>query len=316
MAERNSRVTSWGVLVVALGASLWAVDAPIRKPLTEVLPATSIVLSEHLFLALYSLPMVIAARRVFLQLRPSGWLALFVIAWGGSGLATVLFTEAFKIGNPTTVILLQKLQPLIAVLLAGLILKERLPRLYWPCFAVALVGAYLVSFGRQSLEPFWRLPQDRVLTAALAVSAAALWGGSTVFGRYLLHGISFPTLAAARFLFALPFLAALAAVQGVFTTTFEVGLAQEPVRLFILALVPGLLAMLIYYLGLSRTRASYATLAELSYPAAAVIVNWFALDARVDAVQVLGFVLLWSAITALTWIPSPRPAAEAQPVTT
>ena len=123
MAERNSRVTSWGVLVVALGASLWAVDAPIRKPLTDVLPATSIVFAEHLFLALYSLPMVIAARRVFSQLRLSGWLALLAIAWGGSGLATVLFTQAFKVGNPTTAILLQKLQPMIAVLLAALILK-------------------------------------------------------------------------------------------------------------------------------------------------------------------------------------------------
>ncbi len=316
MAGRNGPVTSWGVLVVALGASLWAVDAPIRKPLTELLPATSIVLAEHLFLALYSLPMVVVARRVFSQFDARGWLALVVIAWGGSGLATVLFTQAFKIGNPTTVILLQKLQPLIAVLLAGLILKERLPRLYWPCFAVALVGAYLVSFGRQSLEPLWRLPQDRVLTAVFAVGAAMLWGGSTVFGRYLLHGVSFPTLAAARFLLALPFLVGLAAVQGTLGTTFQVGLEQEPVRLFLLALIPGLAAMLVYYLGLSRTRASYATLAELSFPAMAVVVNWFALGARVDAVQVLGFVLLWSAITALTWIPSPRPAAEAQPVTT
>ena len=314
MAQRDSQVTSWGVLVVALGASLWAADAPIRKPLTALLPATSIVLAEHLFLTLYAVPVVIAARRAFVRLRVSGWLALFVIGWGGSGLATVLFTQAFKVGNPTTVILLQKLQPLVAVLLAALILKERLPRLYWPCFVVALVGTYLVSFGRQSLEPVWRLPEDRVVTAVLAVGAAALWGASTVFGRYLLQGISFPTLAAARFLLALPFLIGLAAVQGVLGTTVDVGLGQEPLRLFLLALIPGLLAMLLYYLGLSRTRASYATLAELSFPAAAVAVNWLLLGARIDAVQVAGFVVLWSAITALTWIPSPRPAAEVQPV--
>jgi drug/metabolite transporter (DMT)-like permease len=308
----KDRVTRWGVVLVALGASLWAVDAPIRKPLTNELPATAIVLCEHLFLALYALPVVWMARRVFAQLSRRGWLALLAIGWGGSGLATVLFTEAFKIGNPTTVILLQKLQPLITVALAGLLLRERLPRLYWPCFAVAFVGAYLVSFG--TFEPFWQLPRDRLLTAALAIGAAALWGAATVFGRYLLTiaDLDFPTLTAGRFLSALPFLAVLAVLDGAFVPAIRTGLGHEPLRLFFLALVPGLAGMLIYYAGLSRTRASYATLAELAYPAAAVIVNWIFLGAHINGTQFIGFVILWLAITALTGIPAPRPA-EAEP---
>lgn len=304
MAPVGTTVTRWGVFVVAFGAALWALDAPIRKPLTTILPASSIVLAEHLFLALYALPMVIWHRHAFRRLSWAGWAALVAIAWGGSALATVLFTSAFRIGNPTTVILLQKVQPIIAVLLAALLLHERLPRLYWPCFATALLGAYLVSFGRAALEPLWLLPRDRILTALLALGAATLWGSATVFGRYVLGTLSFPTLAAARFLLALPFLAPLATLEGTLATTFSVGLAEQAPRLFFLALVPGLLAMLIYYAGLRQTRASYATLAELAFPALAVVVNWFTLGATIDVVQVIGFVLLWGAITALSWVPA------------
>jgi drug/metabolite transporter (DMT)-like permease len=310
---REQTVTRWGVFVVALGASLWAVDAPLRKPLSDLLPATSIVLAEHLFLALYALPVLVWQRRALAQLTPRAWLAVLVIAWGASGLATVLFTAAFRVGNPTTVILLQKVQPLIAVLLAALLLRERLPRLYWPCFVTALLGAYLVSFGRSALEPLWLLPRERVLAAALALGAAALWGSGTVLGRYVLGTLGFPTLAAARFLLALPFLAGLAALEGTFSRTFTVGLAQHAPRLFLMALVPGLLAMLIYYAGLRHTRASYATLAELAFPALAIIVNWLTLGATIDLVQFIGFVVLWGSITLLSWLPAPSTVAEPSP---
>ncbi|MCM8746432.1 DMT family transporter [Thermomicrobium sp. CFH 73360] len=315
MANRRTTVTRWGVFVVALGASLWAIDAPIRKPLTETLPATSIVLAEHLFLALYALPVLLWQRRAFAALSLRSWLALVAIAWGASGLATVLFTTAFRIGNPTTVILLQKVQPLVAVLLAAFLLRERLPRLYWPCFVVALAGAYLVSFGRAAFEPIWLLPQERILTALLALAAAALWGSATVLGRYMLGALPFPTLAAARFLLALPFLAVLALLEGTFARTWAVGLAQEAPRLFLLALVPGLLAMLVYYAGLRQTRASYATLAELAFPALAIVVNWLTLGTTIDAWQLAGFVLLWGAITTLSWIPAPASVPATRPAT-
>lgn len=313
VVQHATTVTRRGVLIVALAASLWALDAPIRKPLTGILPPTSIVLAEHLFLALYAIPVIVGEHRRFRRLPRPTWLALLTIAWGASGLATVLFTAAFRIGNPTTVILLQKIQPLIAVLLASLLLRERLTRFYWPCFIVALSGAYLVSFGRDALTPLWQLPQERILTALLALGAATLWGSATVFGRYVLAFLPFPTLAATRFLLALPFLALLTILEGSFLTTFTIGLARESARLLFLALVPGLAAMLIYYAGLRQTRAAYATIAELAFPALAVIVNWYTLGATIDLVQFLGFTLLWGAITALTWLPSSMPVPEAGP---
>ena len=115
-----------GVLLVAFGAALWGTDAVLRVPLLEVMSPAAIVLSEHLVLLLYSVPAVVLGWGVLAGLRASQWVALLIIAWGGSALATLLFTTAFVLGNPTVVILLQKTQPLFAIALAHVLLRERL----------------------------------------------------------------------------------------------------------------------------------------------------------------------------------------------
>ena len=308
MGWRNGGYVS--VLLVAVGAALWGTDAVLRVPLLEVASPSQIVLLEHLVLLLYSVPAVVLGWRFFRGLGAAQWVALLVIGWGGSALATLLFTTAFAVGNPTVVILLQKTQPLFAIALAGILLRERLGWAYWPCFLVAMVGAYLISFG--DLGPFMALGSAEALTAVLALGAALLWGSSTVMGRLVLKDMPFYALTGARLLLAVPLLAGIVVAQG----TLEgvgAGFASEPGRVVLLALTPGLLALLLYYRGLSGTRASYATLAELAFPATAVVLNWAVLGVGVNANQVLGFVLLWGAVVVLGYLnarsPAPDPSA-------
>ena len=295
-----------GVLLVALGAALWGTDAILRVPLLEVMSPPAIVLGEHLVLLLYSVPAVVLGWEVFRTLGASQWVALLVIAWGGSALATLLFTTAFVLGNPTVVILLQKTQPLFAIALAHLLLRERLRPAYWPCFAVAVLGAYLISFGG-FIEPFEALSSVQALPAALTLGAAILWGSSTALGRFVLKDMPFHTLTGARLLLALPVLWVIVLAQGSLGQ-MGAGFAVEPARVVLLALVPGLLALLLYYRGLSGTKASYATLAEISFPASAVVLNWTFLGVAVSANQILGFALLWGAILALGYLNARDPA--------
>jgi drug/metabolite transporter (DMT)-like permease len=298
-----------GVLLVALGAALWGTDAILRVPLLEVMSPSTIVLSEHLVLLLYSVPAVVLGWTILRRLGPSEWGALLVISWGGSALATLLFTTAFVLGNPTVVILLQKTQPLFAIALAHVLLRERLRWAYWPCFAVAVLGAYLISFGGL-VEPFEALGSARALPALLTLGAAVLWGSSTALGRFVLKDVPFHTLTGARLLLALPVLWVIVLAQGSLGQV-GAGLGAEPARIALLALIPGLLALLLYYRGLSGTKASYATLAEISFPASAVILNWVFLGVGVSANQLLGFGLLWAAILALGYLnardPLPAP---------
>lgn len=298
-----------GVLLVALGAALWGTDAILRVPLLEMMSPSAIVLSEHLVLLLYSVPAVVLGWTILRRLGPSEWVALLVISWGGSALATLLFTTAFVLGNPTVVILLQKTQPLFAIALAHVLLRERLRRAYWPCFAVAVLGAYLISFGG-FVEPFEALGSVQALPALLTLGAAILWGSSTALGRFVLKDVPFHTLTGARLLLALPVLWVIVLAQGSLGQV-GAGFTAEPARVALLALIPGLLALLLYYRGLSGTKASYATLAEISFPASAIILNWVFLGVGVSANQLLGFGLLWAAILALGYLnardPLPAP---------
>jgi drug/metabolite transporter (DMT)-like permease len=69
--------------------------------------------------------------------------------------------------------------------------------------------------------------------------------------------------------------------------------------LMLLAIVPGLLAILLYYRGLRQTPASTATLAELAFPLTAVAVNYVAFGTRLVTTQWLGMAILMATITIM-----------------
>lgn len=123
-----SRRLRGGFWLVVLGAALWGMDPLFRVILLKNLTSAQIVLLEHIIISLITIPILWKNRH---ELRGLGWRhvgALLFISWGGSALATVLFTMGLSSGNLNAVLLLQKLQPLFAIILASLLLKEKLPR--------------------------------------------------------------------------------------------------------------------------------------------------------------------------------------------
>ncbi len=282
--ERN------GIIWVALGATLWGTDAVLRRPLTETLSSAEIVFFEHVILAVILLPVAIRARRRGASFTKAQWAALLWIGWGGSALATIFFTQAIKLGNPTAAVFLQKLQPLFAVLGARIGLRERefIQGRYWVRLIVAIGAVLLISGaldGGFAPGP-WR-------PASLwAVAAAFIWGTSTVAGRSMFPVVSPLEMTALRVLTALPLLTLLVLAGSPDVSVWLPEVRQVP-TLLLLAIVPGLLGLLFYYRGLSGTSASRAALAELCFPAGAALLNWAFLGTTVTPVQLAGVVLLW-----------------------
>lgn len=289
-----------GVALVAAGAALWGTDGALRQPLVDTWSPWTIVLYEHVILVACVAYFVIRHRSQLSQLDRMGWLSLIAIAWGGSALATLAFTTAFEYGNPNVVVLLQKTQPLWAIGAAAIVVKEVPRPLILLVFIPAAIGTYLLSFG-------WQSPTDVYSNdgkaALLALIAAALWGSATAFGRRALRQIDSNMVTSMRFVLALPFLAFLVLVRGgsEFTPTGQSN--GDWVRLLLLALFPGLIALLLYYRGLRTTPAPVATFAELAFPATALVVNYFYLGATIDFWQFVGLVVLWGTIAALHLIP-------------
>jgi len=292
----NYRTGPW---LVALAAFLWAIDAPFRKYLTADLSSTTIVFMEHILIVIIVLVGLRPYLKEFKKLNWRGWLAIAFIGFGGSALATVLFTQSFHYVNPSVAILLQKIQPLVAILLAVIFLHERLNKKFWIWALLALAGAYIVSF--PEISPQGLSFAGGTTGVLLALGAAGLWGGATVFGRYLLRDISWQAITALRFISALIFLLV---IQVYYGRLAEVGAAsgQDWIFVFIVAIVAGFVSLLIYYRGLKYTSASIATLAELTFPMAAVVINWIFLDASLTFMQIIGSVVLLLAITKLSWV--------------
>ena len=290
--------------MVALAASLWGVSSLLREPLSKALPALTVVLLEHVVLVLFVLPWVVPAVRALARSSRRTQLGVLVIGAGSSALATTMFTAAFRLGDPVTPQVLQKLQPVIAVVLAAVILGERLtPR--FGLFAVpALVGAWLLSFP----DPFGVSVQG-LAAAGLAVGAAALWAAGTVLGRMVSAELSFLHVTTLRFTVGLVALAVMTVGTG---TPVSLPLELVP-RLVLLALVPGLLALVLYYVALRTTPASRATFGELAFPLTAAFVGVTVLGASLTSSQWTGFAVVLVSVLglALHERTSRRPAVAA-----
>jgi drug/metabolite transporter, DME family len=291
---------SIGIVLVATAAAMWGLDAWIRAPLTQSTggKVATIVFGEHVVLVVLTLPFLAAALAAMLRL---GWrhvAAAFVIGAGSSAVATILFTQAFVEGHDfVTPVVLQKVQPLIAVAAAGVVLGER-PRARFAFYLVpALVGAWLIGV-RDPLHP----TVHGLKPALYALGAAALWALGTVLGRYLARDLRFEHVATLRFAFGLPASAVALLVLG--QPAFGTG--HDTFWIAVLAFVTGFLALGVYYYGLRRTPAVAATLAELAFPVSAILVGYFKFGQSLTGWQWVG-VGVTSLVVAL--LPT-RPVAE------
>jgi drug/metabolite transporter (DMT)-like permease len=288
-----------GMLLVVLAALLWGTDSLFRRPLTQSLSPQTIVFLEHVILVLVILPILARNRNELAKLNRKDWTSLVFIALGGSVIATVLFTFAIKFGNPSVTVLLQKTQPFFTIFLARWLLGERPGRWFWFLLAPILCGAYFVA------TPDWRAglsidPRQPACIVA-ALGASLLWGASTVFGRYIVARVPILILTGLRFALALPLLAVIYFLQAPdsrhLPSTFH-----SVSYVAVMALIPGLVAMICYYRGLQTTIASVASIGELAFPITAVLTNWFILGIRLTPSQFAGGAMLIAAVTALTYL--------------
>jgi drug/metabolite transporter (DMT)-like permease len=281
------------VALVALAAALWGTDGVFRFWLSVELPATVVVFLEHVVLVVLCLPFLIRVGPALRRLNAGDWISVVLVGAGASVLATTFFTMAFSYGDPNSPLLLQKLQPAFAVLAAALLLGERLTRHYWKYFALGVVGAYMIHFPDLTPKSI-----NEAAPAFLALGAASLWGLGTVLGRRLIEKIPFAQLTALRFTVGMPIAGIAVALRGDWSSLAAVT-PNEMWGIAGLALVPGFLAIMVYYRGLGGTPASAATLAELAFPVSALFLNWLVLDRTLNGTQLVGAAILAVTITLM-----------------
>ncbi len=277
MSENKAK--NFGPLFIASAALLWTTDVFVRSNLEGLLTSVQITLLDHIIIIIVISPFVIKYLPDLKNFTAKEWFALLWIGIGGSALATIFLTEGFFTGDYPfqyvgVVILLQQSQPIIAIGMAHILLKEKLPRHYYLLSFLSLIGVGMIISPNLQNGGILGLTENKGLIAAsFGLLAAILWGSSTVFGRYILeHGDQkreYRQMTTYRFLIATIFLIIFTPIytkSGGFPTLEGIFTTQVILSILYMALIVGLFSLVLYYYGLKTTHASISAIFELAYP--------------------------------------------------
>ncbi len=264
------------------------------RPQFYILPASLVVFWEHFLGFVVLSPFLYIYRAQIKTLSRKSWAAVFWISLFGGLIGTVYITKAFFAAMDgevsfATVVILQKLQPVFALLLARLILKEKLPRAFYLWASLAIAASYVLAFGQNGLNVMaidWRHN-----AALFAFIAAFAFGSSTVFGKRIANHLDYKAVAALRFGLTSILALILIMVSGTAVLTKTISGTQWQLLLLIV-LTSGAGAMFIYYFGLRRLSASAATILELFWPFSALVLDYIFNDSYLNWAQSLAFLVL------------------------
>ena len=288
-----------GPIFILISALLWGTDSLFRYSAGSKVDATWIVLIEHLGIA-FLLPLIMTSSgKASLKM---GWketlLAIFAGA-GGGAIATILFTASFQYVHPSVAVLLQKLQPVFTVMAASFFLNEKPSPSFYPWALLSLAAAILLSFPDLNFKFLMEPGNLHTRGILLTLAAAGIWSISTIAGKRLLQSVPVVATTFWRYFFGLITLISIVSVAQI-PFPHEV-LTDRNLQwgLIYLTVMTGIIPMLAYYAGLSRTSASVATFVELVYPLSAVALNAWLLEKPLSPIQMAAAGILLFAITMM-----------------
>ncbi|MBS4032942.1 MAG: EamA family transporter [Ignavibacterium sp.] len=287
---------------VIIAASLWGLDGIVLRPSLYSLPVPLVVFVESTIVAILLSPYFIKKLPSLKNLETKDWLAFFLVALLGGAVGTMAITKALfyvNFVNLSVVILLQKLQPVFAITLAAIFLKEKLPVQFFFWAALAIIGAYFMTFGTKL--PALSTGDKTAVAALFALIAAFSFSSSTVLSKRALRNVSFEMGTYLRFLFSAFIMLVLVISLGDINSITEITTKQAAIFL-IIAFTTGGLAIFLYYYGLKRITASVAAICELAFPLTAVILEYFIRGNILDPVQWIGAVVLLVSILRVSRI--------------
>ena len=285
-------------LSIIFAAILWSLDGLLRQVLYSI-PSLIIVTIEHIIGAILFIPFILKAGKEIKKINQQTWVSVLWISICGGVLGTFFYTSALSYVNYinlSVVVLLQKLQPLFAISLASIILKEKLSRKFLLIASLAIIGSFLVTFG---LQPFSQWEDKMIIASLFALLAAFSWGSSTVLGKHALKNLSFQLVTSLRLI--ITSITCLVIVISSYDLNVITELTKfQWLMIFIISISTGSVALFIYYYGLKSLPASHTTLYELFWPLSAMFIDWFYRSRTLEAAQIIGAILLLSSIILLS----------------
>lgn len=284
------------MMMIGFAAALWGLDGVVLTPRLSNLNVIFVVFLLH------GLPFLLM--NTFLYKRYKEWknldkkaiYSLLLVSIFGGAIGTIAIVYALFIVNfqeLSVVVLLQKFQPIFAILMAALFLGERLSNKFLIWAGIAITAGYFLTFG-------WNIPNlqtdgNTMKAALFSLLASFSFGTSTVFSKRLLQRTDFVTATFFRYGTTFILLIPVVLVLGL---TIEIQNVTSTNWLIfgIITLTSGSVAILLYYYGLKHVKASHATLLELFFPISAILLDYFINGNLLSAVQWVSAIVMIFAI--------------------
>lgn len=293
---------NYAPLFVIIAATLWGVDGIVLTPSLYSLPVPFVVFIQSGLISFLLIPLIFKFRKELSELKTKDWISFLGVAVFGGAIGTMSITKAlFYVNyvNLSIVILMQKLQPVFALLLATIILKEKLPRKFFLWAVLAIIGTLLMTFGLNI--PNFNTGDKTLYAAFFALLASFSFGFSTVLSKRALKNTSFELATYLRFSITAFIMLIIVGSMNQFSAINTVTSTQVIV-FFLIAFTTGGTAIFLYYYGLKNITASVAAICELAFPITAVLLEYFIRDNILNPFQWIGVTILVFSIYKVTKI--------------
>jgi drug/metabolite transporter (DMT)-like permease len=299
MRKRSKELVK-GTIAIGISAILWGFDGVVLTPRLQGLDVGYVVLMLHLIPFLL---MNLFLYREYAQLKNflrQDYITFGLIALFGGGIGTMAIVKALFLVNfqdLSVVVLLQKLQPIFAISLAAILLKEKIKKDFAIWASVAVIASYFLTFGFHL--PSMHSDKNTVYAALLAILAAFSFGSSTVFSKKILLNFNFVTATFFRYGFTSLFMLIYVLLFGKYVEIIHTD-STHWLFFILIGLTTGSGAIFIYYYGLRHVKAIVATISELLFPISAIFFDYLVNGSMLSPVQLISAAVMIFAIVRLS----------------
>jgi len=225
-----------------------------------------------------------------------GGIAFFGGALGTLAIVNALFLVRFD--HLSVIVLLQKLQPIFAIILAAIFLKEKIKRRFIFWGLLAIIASYFLTFGFH--KPNISEDAPLIKAALWALVAAFSFGSATVLGKKALTRLPYYTTNFFRFGFTSLFMLIYILIIGQLCE-FQNVTPTNWLFFFIIAVTTGSGAIFLFYYGLNKVTAIVSTICELFFPISAIFFDYIINKHVLSPIQWISALIMILAIVEISY---------------
>ena len=289
-----------GTIAIGVSAIMWGFDGVVLTPRLYNLDVGYVVFMLHIIPFLLMNLFLFRKYGELKYFTKQDYISIILVSLFGGAIGTIAIVKALflvQFQQLSVVVLLQKLQPIFAITLASILLKEKIKKNFVIWASLAVVASYFLTFGLHL--PNIHTEKNIIEASLLAILAAFSFGSSTVFSKSLLKHHNFVTATFFRYGFTSMFMLVyilLFSKLGQFSHTTN----YNWLIMVIIGLTTGSGAIFIYYFGLKRVRAMVATISELLFPVSAIFFDYVVNGSYLSPVQYIAAAIMVFSLVKLS----------------